>query len=74
MISFEDREQLLKEEPTIYYLKAHYQNHPSVLVRPRGIRRDALRDLLRMAWTFVPEKARAPRRLVSPARLTSDWR
>jgi len=62
VISFDDREQLLEEEPKIYYLKDHYQNYPSVLVRLREIRPDALRDLLRMAWTFVSTKARAPRR------------
>ena len=62
VISFEDREQLLEEEPKIYYLKDHYQNYPSVLVRLREIRPDALRDLLRMAWAFVSTKARAPRR------------
>ena len=65
MISFDDREQLLQEEPRIYYLKDHYQNYPSVLVRLREIRPDALRDLLRMAWTFVSVKARAARRPVS---------
>lgn len=72
VISFDDREQLLQEEPTIYYLKDHYQNYPSVLVRLREIRRDALRDLLRMAWTFVSAHARAARRPGSRARLTSD--
>ena len=62
VISFDDREQLLEEEPKIYYLKDHYQNYPSVLVRLREIRPDALRDLLRMAWAFVSTKTRAPRR------------
>ena len=53
VISFDDREQLLEEEPKIYYLKDHYQNYPSVLVRLREIRPDALRDLLRMAWAML---------------------
>ena len=74
MISFEDREHLLEEEPKIYYLKDHYQNYPSVLVRLREIRPDSLRDLLRMAWTFVSAKARAARRPVSKGRLNSDRR
>jgi hypothetical protein len=73
VISFDDREQLLEEEPRIYYLKDHYQNYPSVLVRLREIRPDALRDLLRMAWAFVSTKAR-PARRGSRARLTPGRR
>jgi len=45
-----------------YYIKDHYLNYPSILVRLRRIHRDALRDLLRMAWEYVSAKARAPRR------------
>jgi hypothetical protein len=62
VIGFDDREQLLEADPTTYYLKDHYRNYPSILVRLREIHPDALRDLLRMAWGFVSAKARAPRR------------
>ena len=61
VISFDDREQLLEADPTTYYLKDHYRNYPSILVRLREIPSDALRDLLRMAWNFVSAKARARR-------------
>ena len=67
VISFDDREQLLEADPTTYYLKDHYRNYPSILVRLREIHQDALRDLLRMAWGFVSAKARA-RRSVRRAR------
>jgi hypothetical protein len=67
VISFDDREQLLEADPAIYYLKDHYLNYPSILVRLRQIHPDALRDLLRMAWNFVSARARARR---SPSRST----
>jgi hypothetical protein len=62
VVSFDDREQLLEADPAAYYIKDHYLNYPSVLVRLRKIHRDALRDLLRMAWTYVSSKDRSPRR------------
>ena len=74
VIGFDDREQLLEAEPRIYYLKDHYRSHPSILVRLREIHRDALRDLLRMAWTFVSAKARVARRTRFQRRLTSGRR
>jgi len=65
VVSFDDREQLLEADPATYYIKDHYLNYPSVLVRLRQIHRDALRDLLRMAWTYVSSRARSPRRSAS---------
>src|SRR5262245_39425262 len=62
VVSFDDREQLLEADPVTYYIKDHYLNYPSVLVRLRKIHPDALRDLLRMAWTYVSSRARSPRR------------
>lgn len=72
VVSFDDREQLLEADPAAYYIKDHYLNYPSVLVRLRKIHRDALRDLLRMAWTYVSSKDRSPRR--SSRGLTSQVR
>ena len=74
MIDFDAREELLEAQPEIYYLKDHYRNYPSVLVRLREIHPDALRDLLRMAWTFVSVKARARRRPIPWSRPTSGSR
>ena len=52
----EQREELLREEPSTYYLTDHYVNYPIVLVRLRRVHRDALRDLLLGAWTIISSK------------------
>jgi hypothetical protein len=52
-VDFEQRNELIAEEPETYYLTDHYVNHPFVLVRLPRIREDALRDLLLMGWRFV---------------------
>ena len=63
-VDFKRRAELLEEAPRTYYLKEHYQNYPSVLVRLAEIQPDALRDLLRGACRFVrsPAKTTPPRR------------
>ena len=61
-MDFEQRDALLAEAPDTYYLKDHYVNYPVVLVRLRRIKEDALRDLLRAAWTFVGAKKAAGKR------------
>ncbi len=50
---FDERTNLIAEEPETYYLTDHYVNHPIVLVRLSRIRSDQLRDLLGSAWRFV---------------------
>jgi len=52
-IDLEHRAELIAAAPDVYYVTDHYINYPSVLVRLSRIHPDALRDLLRMAWTFV---------------------
>jgi hypothetical protein len=59
-VDFSQRDELLAAEPDVYYLKPHYEEYACVLVRLKKIHPDAMRDLLRMAWTFVNSKA--PRR------------
>ena len=54
------RDELIAEEPEVYYLKPHYEDYACVLVRLKRIRPDAMRDLLAMGWQFVNKKA--PRR------------
>jgi hypothetical protein len=56
-IDFDQRDALIAEDPDTYYLTDHYVNYPVVLVRLIRVHRDALRDLLQMAWRF--ESARA---------------
>jgi hypothetical protein len=56
IVGFEQRDELIAAEPGTYYLTDHYVNYPTVLVRLTCVHEDALRDLLRMAWTFVAAK------------------
>jgi hypothetical protein len=72
-VGFEQREALIAAEPTIYYLKAHYQAYPVVLVRLARIRPDAMESLVHEAWHFVStqpgrQSTRARRRRPSSAR------
>jgi hypothetical protein len=64
LVGFDERNALIAADPETFYLKDHYLNHPSVLVRLSRIPRDALRDLLLKAWHFTASrhKSRARRR------------
>ena len=57
-IDFDQRAALLAEAPETYYLTAHYENYPVVLVRLSQIRIDQVRDLLSSAYRFVTSKER----------------
>ncbi|MGH9385595.1 MAG: MmcQ/YjbR family DNA-binding protein [Vicinamibacterales bacterium] len=61
-IPFDQRDELLAEEPDVYYVKPHYEDYAVVLVRMPGIHLDALRDLLEMSWQFVSSKPRVRKR------------
>ena len=60
-ISFRDRDELIAADPETFYLKDHYVSSPCVLVRLDRVHRDALKDLLLMAWTFAGRKRGATR-------------
>jgi hypothetical protein len=55
-IDFDQRDELIAEEPATYYLTDHYVNYPCVLVRLSRIRKDSLRDLLLMAHGFMSRR------------------
>jgi hypothetical protein len=55
-VTLQDRAALIAEAPDIYYVKEHYLNYESVLVRLSRISPDALRDLLGMAYNLVTRK------------------
>ena len=58
----DQRDELIAEQPDIYYLKPHYEPYPCVLVRLSQVHRDALRDLLTGAWRQMSaEKKERPR-------------
>jgi len=56
----DERDELIAEQPDIYYLKPHYEPHPCLLVRLNKVHRDALKDLLTGAWRRAA--AEKPRR------------
>ena len=65
-IGLDKRAELMAAEPRVYYVTDHYVNSPTVLVRLSQVHRDALRDLLGIAWRLVSAKtkrggAKAPR-------------
>jgi hypothetical protein len=62
LVGFDARNELIATDPEAYYLKDHYLNYPSVLVRLSRIRPDALRDLLLKAWRFTLSRHKAPAR------------
>jgi len=64
-VPFAQRDELLAADPDTYYLKPHYEDYPSVLVRLSRIHPDALRDLLRMGWEFT--NTQAARKRARPA-------
>jgi hypothetical protein len=57
-----EREFLLAAEPEAYYLTDHYRGYPAVLVRLSKISRQALRERLEGAVTFVGAKRPRARR------------
>ena len=59
----DQRNDLLSEQPDVYYLTAHYADHPFVLVRLGRVRRDALEGLLQTAHRLsVAERRKTVRR------------
>jgi len=69
LIGFDQRDAMIADDPATYYLKPHYENYPSVLVRLSQIKRDALKDLLQAAWRFADASAAKRRR---PATITAS--
>jgi hypothetical protein len=69
-VGVDQREELITTEPSVYYLKDHYQSYPVVLVRLSRIPADALESLIREAWHFVstqPSRKRPPARRATVA-------
>ena len=61
-IDFDQRDELIAEEPAVYYLTDHYVDYPCVLVRLSRIRKESLRDLLLMGWRAISRATKkAPR-------------
>jgi hypothetical protein len=56
--TFEEREEMMAEEPETYYITDHYLKYPWVLVRLSRVPADALRDLLKRALRLASQKPR----------------
>jgi hypothetical protein len=73
-IDAEQRGELVRENPEIYYLTKHYQPYSTVLVRLSKITRSELQELLRDALRFVSAPKRKPRALKTKRRAKSARR
>jgi len=51
-LGFERREALVSDNPETFYLTAHYESYPVVLVRLPEVSRANLHELLKEAWEF----------------------
>jgi hypothetical protein len=56
--TFEERDEMMADEPDVYYITDHYLNYPWVLVRLSRVHRDALRDLLGRALRLAAKSKR----------------
>jgi hypothetical protein len=59
-IDLEQRAELLRQHPDVYYITDHYAPHPTVLVRLSKITRSDLIGILRDACRFVMSSAPKP--------------
>jgi hypothetical protein len=59
---FDEREYLMAADPDTYYITDHYLNYRWVLVRLTRVRREAMEDLLRMAWRSAGAGKRSGRK------------
>ena len=59
----EQRAELPRQDPNVYYITDHYFPHPTVLVRLSKIKRGDLKALLRDAHRFVLSEQKRPLKL-----------
>jgi hypothetical protein len=64
------RDLLIEEDPSTYYLTDHYLDYPCVLVRLSQVSPDSLRDLIRGAHRFV--SATSAKRSTGSSRRTAS--
>jgi hypothetical protein len=58
-LDVKQRAALIAAAPSVYYVTDHYEGYPMVLVRLSSIDRNALRDLLAMAWQSATSTKKA---------------
>ena len=52
----DEKEELLRAEPDVFFTTPHYDGYPAVLVRLPAIESDELREILTDAWRRVAPK------------------
>lgn len=67
-VGFERRQALIAKNPSVFYLKKHYEQYPVVLVRLDNISRPALSRLLGVAHDAVSSGRVVPGRRRSPGK------
>jgi len=50
------RDEMIAEDPETYFLTDHYLKYPWILVRLSKIKREALRELIAVAWQLATKK------------------
>ncbi len=60
--SFERRDEMIEENPAIYYTTDHHRPYPWVLARISKLEPEVVPDLLRMALHFTPLGRRRTKR------------
>ena len=65
-VRLDQRDELLSEQPAVYYLTDHYADGPYVLVRLGSVRKDALEGLLQTAHRLSAAEKRKTARRRSP--------
>ena len=58
-VPLDERDELIRNEPEVFFFTDHYRDYPMVLVRLPKITPDRLRPYLERSW-----RARAPKRLL----------
>jgi hypothetical protein len=58
-VDWDERAALLREDPQTFFITAHYDDFPGVLVRLATVEGEQLRELLTEAW-----RARASQRMI----------
>jgi hypothetical protein len=62
-LSIDERELLMEQDPSVYFITDHYRGYPAILINLDRIRDDALRNVMEHAWLFI-----APRKLIEAYR------
>jgi hypothetical protein len=51
--TFEEREELMATDPTVYFITDHYLNYEYVLVNLKNVSLDALTDMIRRSYNLA---------------------